>query len=263
MMREELQIAIRENFTFFLRKVHEELSPGKSFIYAPFLDFLAHKLMALHDGDFQRLNINIPPAHGKTTLCSKAFSAWVLGHDPSSQVMAITGAEGLSKDIAFDVRQILRSKWFREVFPTRLRADRSGVFDFETTEGGGCFSSTIGGNFTGRRADVIVMDDVIDFDNADNREHLAWACNVFETKISTRLTDPQTGLMLNIAQRLNSDDLSGHILKQGGWESVVLPLVAPRSAKYRHGDKVWYRKKGEQLIPGFLTEQQIRQKKGM
>ena len=134
-MREELQIAIRENFTFFLRKVHEELSPGKLFIYAPFLDFLAHKLMALHDGDFQRLNINIPPAHGKTTLCSKAFSAWVLGHDPSSQVMAITGAEGLSKDIAFDVRQILRSKWFREVFPTRLRADPIRRFRLRNNKG--------------------------------------------------------------------------------------------------------------------------------
>jgi phage terminase large subunit-like protein len=260
-MREEIRIAMRGNFPLFFRKVLKELNPGQTINRAPFIDLLGHKLVALHNGDFYRLNINLPPAHGKTTLCSKAFAAWVLGHDPSMKVMVITGSESLCKEIASDVRQILRSKWFRDVFPTRVRRDRTGVFDFKTTDGGGCFSCTIGGNFTGRRADLVIMDDVIDFNDADKREHLAWVRNTYDTKITSRLNHPQTSLMLNVAQRLNVDDLSGHLLKQEGWESIALPLVATRSVRYRYGDKVWHRQKGEQLIPGFFTDQQIKQKK--
>src|SRR5947207_2297109 len=108
-MQDRILSATRESFSFFSRRVFKELDPDKQFLKCSYIDFLCDRLMALHRGEQQRLNVNLPPGHLKTTLCSKAFAAWILGHNPSAQIMIITGSEALSREIAFDIRQIIRS----------------------------------------------------------------------------------------------------------------------------------------------------------
>ena len=60
-----------------------------------------------------------------------------------------------------------------------------------------------------------------------------------------------------IAHRLNELDLSGHVLAEGDWHHVILPLIAPRSDRYDLGYDVWHREKDEVLRPDAYSKDMI------
>ncbi len=60
-----------------------------------------------------------------------------------------------------------------------------------------------------------------------------------------------------IAHRLNEWDLSGHVLEEGDWHHVILPLIAPRGHRYDLGFDVWHRKKDEVLRPDAYSMEMI------
>ena len=49
---------------------------------------------------------------------------------------------------------------------------------------------------------------------------LDWHDEVF----STRLNEPETGRIVGIMQRLHERDLTGHLLAEGGWEHLMIPM---------------------------------------
>src|SRR5581483_5927718 len=105
------------------------------------------------------LLVNLPPGHLKTSLGSVCLAAWLLGHEPSLKIIVVSHAEHLSKSIARKIRSISQSAWFREVFPTRIKKGHAEVTDFGTSVGGGVFVTSFHAGFTGRRADIIIVDD--------------------------------------------------------------------------------------------------------
>ncbi len=93
---------------------------------------------------------------------------------------------------------------------------------------------------------------------AENYVKLERVNELFENTIRTRLNNPKKGSIVVIAHRLNKDDLPGHLLNEGGWKHLKLPLIAPRSRAYDIEDgKKWHRKKGEVLRPGAFTKRDI------
>jgi predicted phage terminase large subunit-like protein len=74
----------------------------------------------------------------------------------------------------------------------------------------------------------------------------------------SRLNNPKTGRIVIIAHRLNDNDLSAHVRKQGGWHHIILPLIAVRKKTYDIGYGKWVRKRGEQLRPGLYTAKQLK-----
>ena len=51
------------------------------------LEVLAAKLEDVRCGRCKRLIVNVPPRHLKSLAISIAFPAWVLGHEPSKQIL--------------------------------------------------------------------------------------------------------------------------------------------------------------------------------
>jgi hypothetical protein len=45
----------------------------------------------------------------------------------------------------------------------------------------------------------------------------------FDVVMSTRVNDPKTAARVVVMQRCHQQDLSGHLLEQGGWEHLCLP----------------------------------------
>ena len=105
----------------------------------------------------------------KTSLGSVCFAAWLLAHDPSLKIIVISHAEHFSKSIARKIRSILQSAWFKQLFTTRIEKGHAEVTDFGTTSGGGVFVTSFRGGFTGRRADVILVDDPHDIGDEIDR----------------------------------------------------------------------------------------------
>jgi hypothetical protein len=65
---------------------------------------------------------------------SVAFPARLLGHNPSSQIICASYAQDLADKHAFDCRTLLSSKWYQDLFPTRLLNQRQAVQEFMTTQ---------------------------------------------------------------------------------------------------------------------------------
>jgi hypothetical protein len=96
---------------------------------------------------------------------------------------------------------------------------------------------------------VIIFDDPINMEDAGNLAQIAKVNQRFDGPIMSRLNNPRTGPVVIIAHRLHPSDLSGHVLRSGGWDHIALPFIAPRDQDYDLGKRTWHRQKGELLRP--------------
>jgi hypothetical protein len=168
MSHSEKNAALRAEFLFFARYAFKNLTDGDKLTRDPYIKLISSELMDVADGKTKRLLINLPPRHAKTFLASIALSAWVLARHPSQKIMVLTHAEHLAEEIAYSVREVMDSPWFKSAFKTRLAPNRKKVLDFKTTAGGGLYAASLGGGITGRGADLMIVDDPLDIDDADN-----------------------------------------------------------------------------------------------
>jgi hypothetical protein len=106
---------------------------------------------------------------------------------------------------------------------------------------------------TGRGGDLILIDDPINASEALYKSNRESVVQWYKTALLSRLDDQSTGAIMVIMQRLHPDDLTGHLLEEGGWELLSLPAIAPEDriiplpyGKSRH----W--KKGEPLQPNRM-----------
>ena len=232
------------------------LRPGERLEPWPYVRFIVAHLDKVVSGKVKRLVVALPPRHGKTFLCSISFAAWILAHNPAAKILIISYGQELADKIAYDIRAILQCEWFRRLFKTRLK--KSKLEDLVTTAGGGVRSVSLEGGVTGLGADYIIVDDAVQIKDADNDKQLERVNALFDAEIRTRLNSPKKGAIVIVAHRLAENDLPGHVLAEGGWKLVRLPLIAPRARTYETDDDfVWERRKGELLRPDAFTMRDI------
>ena len=157
---ELLRAILRNDFSSFVAKVFYSVAPGADYQHNWHIDAIAWQLERVMRGECTRLIITMPPRCLKSIAASVAFPAWLLGRDPTLRILAVSYAEGLSEKLALDCQKVLQASWYRACFPaTWLAKGRSARADFETTRGGGRFSTSVGGTLTGRGGDIIILDD--------------------------------------------------------------------------------------------------------
>jgi len=249
---------IRTDYSSFVRKAFRHAHDNAKLGHHSYVDLVCHELGKLVEGETRRLIINMPPRHLKTFLGAKCLAAWMLGREPSTHVLIVTYSEVLASEIAYGIRSIMQSSWYKSVFKTRLAEDRTKVTDFATTQGGRVYAASIDGSITGHGADLLIFDDPIDIDDANNLEHIKTINTRFDSKVMSRLNNAKESRVVVIAHRLNEFDLSGHLKAEGGWESISLPMIAKRSKTYDIGYGEWHRKKDikrlqKTLAPDFET----------
>ena len=245
-----LRALLRANFLAFAQKALREVD-GVRLGDEPYLQYLADELEKFATGDTRRLVINLPPGHLKTSLGSVCGAAWLLAQDPTLKIIVVSHAEHLSKAIARKIRTILQSAWYREIFTTRVKKGHAEITDFGTTSGGGVFVTSFQAGFTGRRADVIVVDDPHDI--RDDIERIAATIETFSTVLMSRLNDRKQGRVLVIAHRVHERDLSAYLQQKPSWRHVILPLIAIKDQSYETSAGVWRRRRGGLLRPDSLS----------
>jgi predicted phage terminase large subunit-like protein len=245
---------LRRNFLSFARKAIRE-HQGTKLGDDQYLQYLADELDQFAENKTHRLIVNLPPGHLKTWLASTCLTAWLLAYDPSLNVIIVTHAEHLSKKIARNIRSIVQSSWFKEVFASRIEKGHAEVTDFGTIAGGGVFVTSFGAGFTGQRADVIIIDDPHDI--KDEIEQIESTIESFNTVLLSRLNDRKNGRLLVVAHRVHEHDLSAHLLRKKKWKHVLLPLIATRDQTYQTSCGHWLRRKGELLRPDAFGSDDI------
>ena len=249
-----LKALLRSNFLPFARKALRELD-GVRLGDEAYLKYLARELDLFAKGDTYRVIINLPPGHLKTSLGSVCLAAWLLGQDPSLKLMVVSHAEHLSKSIARKIRSLLQSPLFKALFKTRITKGHAEVTDFGTASGGGVFVTSFQAGFTGRRADVIIVDDPHDI--TDDIEQIEATIEKFNTVLLSRLNDRKNGRVLVIAHRVNERDLSAHLIGRRNWKHVTLPLIAINDQTFQTSKGQWHRRRGELLRPGSFSPEDL------
>jgi predicted phage terminase large subunit-like protein len=93
----------------------------------------------------------------------------------------------------------------------------------------------VGGTSTGEGGDLLIVDDPTNPEQAMSEVERTTANRWFDQTFLSRLNDRKTGRIIVVMQRLHMDDLTGHIIKKGGWTHVSLPLIAEAPTTYTFG----------------------------
>ncbi|MGH1573442.1 hypothetical protein ACRAWG_25760 [Methylobacterium sp. P31] len=112
-----LRALLRQNLAAFAQKTFHALEPGTPYCHSWHLDHLAWQLGRVARGEVRRLIINVPPRSMKSITVSVAFTAWILGHDPTKRILCASYAADLARKHAIDTRHVMESDWFRALFP--------------------------------------------------------------------------------------------------------------------------------------------------
>jgi predicted phage terminase large subunit-like protein len=244
---------LRADFAAFAERTFHALYPRIPFLMNWHIRVAAARLAAVRQGHIRRLLINLPPRHLKSLLASVAFPAWVLGHEPATEIVCVSYAQDLADKWSRDCRRIIASPWYRRLFPTRLAPARQAMAEFETTAQGRRIAAGVGGVLTGRGADLIVIDDPLKPEEALSDTRRRGANEWYDSTLYSRLNDKARSAVVLVMHRLHEDDLTGHVLAQEEWEPVRFPAIAEADEVHTvdtiDGPRTFARGRGEALHP--------------
>jgi predicted phage terminase large subunit-like protein len=250
----------REDFAFFVMRAFAELY-GKPLHPNWHILAIAHWLEKVRRGETRRLNIAIPPRSLKSFMASVCFPAFVLGHNPREKIVAVSYSQPLAEEFAFDTRKLMQSEWYRSVFPgTHLNPKKSNMRVLETTKGGQRRTTSVEGALTGLGGDLVILDDIMKAGDTDYEAARERVLGWYSSTVTSRLDDPKKGRIINIAQRLHLEDLTGYLLAQGYWEVLELPLIEWKTREIEIGpDQILTRQPGNLLHEDRIGEEEIAQ----
>jgi predicted phage terminase large subunit-like protein len=213
-----------------LQSFTEQINPA--YIAAGHHRLICEKLEAVERGDIDRLMIFMPPRHGKSELASRKFPAWYLGRNPAKQIIAASYNSDLAMDFGRDVRNLVGSPEFGDVFPNvELREDSRAANRMNTSHGGAYVAAGVGTAVTGRGAHILLIDDPFkDREEADSERRRQIVDDWFRSTAYTRLMPG--GAVILIQTRWHEDDLAGRLLERerraedgGEWHVLDLPAI--------------------------------------
>jgi predicted phage terminase large subunit-like protein len=248
---------LRSDFAAFVHRSFLELNGQAAFLSNWHLEVLAAKLEDVRHGRCKRLIINIPPRHLKSHTTTIAFPAWLLGHNPNAKILSVCYAQDVADKFARDSRSLMTSAFYQAVFDTRLSPDRQAVYEFETTEGGSRFSTSVGGVVTSRGADVIIIDDPLKAEDALSEARRRSVNDWYDGTLRSRLNNQETGSIIIVMQRLHADDLVAHVQENEKWDVLSFPAIAEKTTDYDietpYGRRRFRRTIGDILQPELLS----------
>ena len=205
----------------------------------------------------------------KSHAVTVAFTAWLLGHKPTTQIIAASYGQDLADKHSRDARTLIASAFYQKVFPrVQLSPSKQAVNDFATTKGGFRMATSVGGVLTGRGADYIIIDDPLKPEDALSETRREAVNEWYRSSLVSRLNSKADGVIIIVMQRLHQADLVGEVLdcEPGGWEVLSLPAIAVQDESYPYtdvlGEHIFSRNAGTVLHPerdSLETYQRIRE----
>ena len=252
----------------FCRSAWHIIEPGTKLTWNWHLESICGYLMAFHYGELpdKRLIINVPPGTLKSILVSVMYPAWVWIHTPEERYLTITNEQGLAIRDALRMKQIITSQWFQSKWPLALQSDQNEKTLYANDKRGFRQSQGITASNTGKRGDILVIDDPIDAKHAFSDVIRQGVNDTWDQSLSSRLNHLEESGVLLIMQRLHEDDLSGHLLKKvkSKWTVLSIPMRYEGHPTFDAGKDIGRpelndprTKKGELLFAKRFTERAV------
>lgn len=235
MARREL---MRRRLLYYVTQFRPDYLPG--WVHQDICRRLERFVQQVERGESPRLMLFCPPRLGKSTLSSKEFVSWALGHHPNWEIISGSYAVGLPVGFSREIRDRLKSPEYHAVFPNaQIRSDAQNVESWRLTKGGGYLATGVGGGITGFGAHILDLDDVVKDSEAAQSETIRNSTyDWYQTTARTRLA-PGGGVLLTMT-RWHDLDLAGRLLadqklaEEAGlpedqyerWEVISYPALA-------------------------------------
>lgn len=195
--------------------------------YPHLVDISMQLARALHRGR-ARIVVSLPPRHGKSELISKWFPAWYLDQNPAGRVLLASYEADFASSWGRHVRNWFESAGDHGLTTVGIKDDSSAADRWETTYGGGMRTAGIGGAFTGKGGDLLIIDDPIkNWVEAMSAGHRTKVRDWFLSTFYTR-AEPNAAIVV-LMTRWHEQDLAGYLLKEheDDWIEIKLPALAP------------------------------------
>ncbi|BDQ28963.1 hypothetical protein ASB7_08000 [Helicobacter ailurogastricus] len=202
-----------------------------------------------------RLMINMPPSYGKTEIIARSFIAWSLGLDRVRKFFYISYSDDLCRKIANQVRDLMKSKFYAQVFPEPLEFLQDNAQEFVLREGGGLFVTTLKSALTGFHAHQILIDDPIKVSEMSSKTAVKSVNANFKESVLSRLQDNESNITI-LMQRLGLNDLCGFLQSErefdeatiAQWKVVKLQALNESAQTYAIKDFSYERPANEPLF---------------
>src|SRR5215813_600811 len=227
------------------------VEPSTPFVPGWHIDAIIEHLEAVTRAQIRNLLINVPPRHMKSLLVSVFWPAWEWIRFPERRWLYSSYAASLSTRDSVKCRRLIESPWYQERWRGRfaLTSDQNTKGRFDNNRSGYRLSTSVGGAATGEGGDRIVCDDPHNVQEAESGAIRKATLDWWDVTMSTRVNDPKTSAKVVVMQRCHQQDLSGHLIEQGGWDHLCLPAEyeGPRAAtsigfidpRQQHGELLW------------------------
>lgn len=214
----------------FTRQSWSILEPATVLKWGWHLDYAAEHLEAVARGEILQLIINIPPRNLKSILVSISFPPWVWTSMPSTRFLCGSYSQSLASKHSIDCRTVIESDWYQRKWKLKVKLvdDQNQKMEFVNTRRGHRIATSILGTATGKGGDIVIADDPHDTTGALSDVERKTTIETFRQKFMSRHDDKKTGRTIVVMQRLHESDLTGELLKDGGWTHVNLPAIAPK-----------------------------------
>jgi predicted phage terminase large subunit-like protein len=214
-----------------------------------FLDFIQHvypgykvgphhlKLIQIFEdiaaGKKKRVIVNIAPRHGKSELISYLAPAWFLGKYPQKKIIMGSHTADLAVNFGRRVRNLVGSEAYKDVFPqVELQSDSKSASRWGTNFNGEYFAIGVGGALAGRGADLFIIDDPHDEQEAKTgRPDVFLPAGEWVYSGLWQRVMPG-GAIIVVMTRWSKLDLTGQIIQQmdrnedvDPWEVIEFPAI--------------------------------------
>lgn len=221
-----------------------------------FHDAVADALERCERGEIRRLIITMPPRMGKTELAVHRLTSWLMGRDPTRQIIVGTYNDTFAQDHGRKIRSIMSTKIYKQIFPNVAFAKGGEAVDLLATTAGGIAAFVGRGSATtGRGAHFFIIDDPIkDRIEANSPVTRDTVWEWFHDVVKTRMMDANSCIIL-IMTRWHEDDLVGrltdsnnpHYIEEeaANWRIINLPALAEENDPIGRapGEALWPTKK--------------------
>lgn len=228
----------RDDVNTFIELVMKDEKTGRSVVQAPMHEAW-HHLAEEHD----RLLIWSHTEAGKSSQIAIGRVLWCLGKNPSLRVVILSNTlRGQATKVVRTLKRYIESSdELHEVFPELVPGEpwtddaitvkRSIIAKDPSVQATG-----VHGNILGSRIDLLIIDDILDFENTLNERALKDTIDWYQSTVVGRMTKDARAICIGNAW--HPKDLL-HWLAKNGWDGYRYPVIDDDKDSPTYGKSRW------------------------
>lgn len=215
-----------------------------------------HEAITFKKGHENRVCINTPPGHAKSTTITRDYVTYKLCMNPAFRVLIVSKTMEFARKLLFGITQLLTDPAYAELQaayapqggwkPARGEGRWGGSMIYLSGRSAGAVDAAakdpsvqavgIGGQIYGSRTDLTILDDAVDDSNAHQFE------KQFDWLTRTVLSRGRSAKVLLVGTRISPADLYAYVLRDDIYTNGVSPwtyLAQPAVLEFAENREDW------------------------